>query len=100
MKNSKQGTEVVIPFDVRCRLDLNRDVQLKTLAKIWQGSRQTHIGNRVIWTEQVWCVTRYYHIIKINILVINIIIVTTIVIIIIFIVQALSTTTKKDRQLY
>jgi hypothetical protein len=53
----------------------------------------------VIWTEQVWFVTRYYSI-KISILVINIILVTIIIIIIIiFVVRASRTITKKDSQL-
>ena len=78
---------------------MNKDVQLKTLAKIWQGSRQPHLENMVIWTEKVWFVTRYCSI-KINILIINIFNVTTIIIIIIFVVRALRTSTKKVSQLY
>ena len=73
---------------------MNKDVQLKTLANIWQVSRQPHLADRVIWTEQLWYVTRYLGI-KINILIIDIIIVTTIITIIIFVVRALSTITKK-----
>ena len=34
MGASNQGTEVRTPVDVPCRLDLNKDVQQKTLANI------------------------------------------------------------------
>ena len=73
---------------------MNKDVQLKTLAKTGQGSRQPHLANMVMWTEHVLCVTRYY-IFKNNILAINIIIVTTIIIIITFLVWALNRITEK-----
>jgi hypothetical protein len=108
MGTSNSETEVRTPVEVSCRLDLSKDVQLKTLAKIWQESRQPHLPNKVILTEQVWSVTRYSIIIIIIIIIMDIIIVNTITIIIItttiimiinFVVRALSTITKKGSQL-
>ena len=70
MGTSNKGTEDRTLVDVSCRLDPNKDVQLKTLAKIWQGSRQPNLANKVIWTRQVWFATRYINIkIIINIII-------------------------------
>jgi hypothetical protein len=71
---------------------MNTDVQLKTLAKIGQGSRQPHLANMMIWAEQVGFVTRYSTniviIININMCIVIIIIIIIIIIImnIIFII--------------
>jgi len=86
-----------------------------------------HTLNMMIWTEQVWYVTRYRNKINIiiiidiiivttvfliiifitfnvfvfiDIIIIVIIIITTIIMIIIFVVQALSTINKQDNKLY
>jgi len=77
MGTSNRGTEDRTPVDIPCRLDMNKDILLKTLAKIWQGSRQPNLASKVIWTQQVWSATRY---ININIVINIIITITTITI--------------------
>jgi hypothetical protein len=74
MGTSNRGTEDRTPVDIPCRLDPSKDVQLKTLAKIWQGSHQPNLVNKVMRTQQVWSATRC---ININIIINIIIIVTT-----------------------
>jgi hypothetical protein len=62
---------------------MNKDVKLKTLAKIGQGSRQPHLANMMILAEHVGFLTHYN--ININIVIIikfNIFIVIIIIIII------------------
>jgi len=83
MGTSNKGTEDPTPVDIPCRLDPNKDVQLKTLAKIRQGSRQPNLANKVISTQKAWFVTRHINInIIIIIIIIIIIMVNTITIII------------------
>ena len=81
MGTSKRGTEDRTRVDVPFRLDPNKDVQLKTIAKIWQGFRQPNLANTVIWTQQVWFATRY---VNINLFMNIIITVTTITILRLF----------------
>ncbi len=86
MGTSNKGTDDRTPFDVPCRLDPNKDVRLKTLANFWQGSRHPHLGNMVIWTQQVWFATRY---ININIIININITITTITILKLFFITVI-----------
>jgi hypothetical protein len=86
MGTSKRVTEDRTQVGFPCRLYYNKDVQLKTLAIIWQGSRQPNLANKVIWTEQVWSTTRY---VNINIITNIIVTVTTITILKLFLITVI-----------